>query len=121
MSILNGPVGVTGMAPQQAPVPERSELELANDFLDKLEGGTIPLPLLHCVASIAVSAKRIADKLESIDRNIGQGSNLQHMQGIKQALDGINTDVGNISSGIFQGVNAKAKALEDELRRMRGY
>ena len=126
MSILNGPVGVIGMAPQQAPVPERNDLELAHDFLEKLEGDVIPLPLLHCVASIAVSAKRIADKLESIDRNIlsgniGQGNNLQHLGEIKRALDGIKSEVGNISSGVHIGVNAKAKALEDEIRRIRGY
>jgi hypothetical protein len=118
MSILNGPVGVTGMAPQQAPVPERNDLELAHDFLEKLEGGVIPLPLLHCVASIAVSAKRIADKLESIDRNIlsgniGQGDNLR---GIQENTDAIQRQVSGVISAI--GNYCQQRALSDFISKM---
>lgn len=86
----------------------------------------IPIHPFVSLASIAISLKSISTSLVQINQtlhtgNIGQGSNLQHLPQIKQALDGIKSEVGNISSGVFQGVNAKAKALEDELRRMRGY
>ena len=124
MSILNGPVRIPGMAPQQAPVPERNDLELAHDFLQKLEGGTIPLPLLHCVASIAVSAKRIADKLESIDRNIlsgniGQGDNLR---GIRENTDAIQRQVSGVISAIGNAksdkMNTMQRALSDFMSKM---
>ena len=86
----------------------------------------IPVHPFVSLASFAISLKSISTSLVQINQtlhtgNLGQVSNLSKLHDITTKLLEIKIEVSNVSSGVFQGVNAKAKALEDELRRIRGY
>lgn len=92
-----------------------AEIARAAQFLhEKLEPDVFAVHMQASIASAAVSLKRIADTLPKLVEvlhtgNVGQGSNLSYMEGIKRALENINSNFAGVAGANRQ---TKIEALQ---------